>query len=64
MTSGSVKVLVVYNKFFPYSTVYDLCTLLTDIDKHCPLPKGNFTVAVNTMLDSGIPKVKHKFMVI
>ncbi len=60
MTSGSVNVDIVYDKFIPISKKYDICSLITDIGKHCPIQKGNFTVSADAFV-STIPKVRSLF---
>ena len=54
VTGGSVKVSLMYKGFVPIHTehTFDLCELLQDMKKSCPVPKGIFDVT----MDIEVPK--------
>ena len=55
VTGGSVKVLVVYNNILPiYEHTFDLCKLLQNTKKSCPISKGIFDITVDTKALKGV----------
>ena len=58
VTGGSVNVSVVYNNILPfYKGTFDLCELVQDTKKSCPVPKGIFDITVGTKVPKGVPAV-------
>ena len=55
VTGGSMKVSVVYNNILPiYEHTFDLCELLQNTKKSCPVPKGIFDITVDTKPLKGV----------
>ena len=55
VTGGSVKVSVVYNSILPlYKHTFDLCELLQNTKKSCPVPKGIFDITVDTKVSKNV----------
>ena len=55
VTGGSVNVSVVYNNILPiYKHTFDLCELVQDTKKSCPVPKGIFDITVDTKVPKGV----------
>ena len=58
VTGGSVKVSAVYNSILPiYEHTFDLCELLQNTKKSCPVPNGIFDITVDTKVPKGVPAV-------
>ena len=53
-----MKVSVVYNSILPvYKQTFDLCELLQNTKKSCPVPKGIFDITVDTKVSEDVPAV-------
>ena len=57
VTGGSVKVSLMYGFLPIYKHTFDLCQLLQDVKKSCPVPKGILDVTVGTKLPMDVPGV-------
>ena len=55
VTGGSVKVSVVYRSILPiYEHTFDLCELVQNTKKSCPVPRGIFDITVDTKVLKGV----------
>lgn len=58
VTGGSVKLSLKYGFLPVYDHTFDLCNLLTEVHKTCPIQQGITTISVETQeLPTDIPKV-------
>ena len=57
ITHATVTVDGNYNNSIPYHQTYDLCDLVKDVDKSCPIKKGVLTFKLDIDLPSEAPAV-------
>ena len=57
VTGGSVMVSIMYGFLPIYKHTFDLCQLLQNVKKSCPVLKGILDVTVDTKLPMDVPAV-------
>ena len=63
MTSGTVKVSLTYENVPVVDESLDLCDLVTQIDRHCPLEKGPFDLKLTETIPDYVPSVSNLLIV-
>ena len=63
VTSGTVKVSLNFGSVPVVDETLDLCDLVTQIDKKCPLQKGPFDLKITETIPDYVPSVSNLFIV-
>lgn len=63
VTSGNVKVSLNYGTIPVVDETLDLCDLVTQVDKQCPLQKGPFPLKITANIPDYVPTVSNLFIV-